>query len=609
VVNIEQVIHGELAGVKKAHLDRLESLYSLSAPGGYLLSGEILDEMVALTAALNREVAVYLDRKGQVIGVYLGDASTVSLQDQGRRRSPDRLSKVRLLHTHPGGSGRLSSVDIAALYRLGFDCVVGIGVRDGGLVDVWAGFIQPGNNWGKCLFFGPLKKKEALSFPFLETVKGIERELGQNQPAEITPVREKALVVGVDFKRLPGGELGARDSLEELARLVEAAGAQVLKEVFQSRDKPDGAYYAGRGLVRDLALLVQVLQVDLVIFDGELTGTQMKRLEETLGCKVMDRTGIILDIFAQRARSREGKLQVELAQMEYLLPRLTGFGQEMSRLAGGIGTRGPGETKLEKDRRYIQRRIVDLKKELSLVSQQRQVLKASRRRLPLVALVGYTNAGKSTLRYKLLEKASVNPVTREKEDPGTNRLFATLDTTIRSIALPGGREVLLADTVGFIQRLPHQLISAFKATLEEVVEADLLLHVVDASHPQYEEQMLAVEKTLRELGADEKKIIVVYNKIDLLEGDWPDQVLDRFPACRVSGVTGQGMEDLLETIGSCLESEGKEVRLLLPHEEASLLGLIYKEARVRHIDYRPDGIYLKAIIRESLFSRLNSYLV
>lgn len=412
--------------------------------------------------------------------------------------------------------------------------------------------------------------------------------------------------MGLETRKPAPGELGAGESLQELKSLVEAAGAVVVQEFLQKRPAVDRALYIGKGLAAELAAFVAAEQIDLAVFDTELSGTQMRNLEEILGCKVLDRTGIILDIFAQRAKSKEGKIQVELAQLEYLLPRLVGTGTELSRLAGGIGTRGPGETKLERDRRHIKRRIAELKRQLAEVSRQRQVTKAHRS-LPLVTLVGYTNAGKSTLRYKLLEKARVNPVDFTKEDQGTNQLFATLDSTVRGIELPNGRRILLADTVGFIQKLPHQLVSAFKATLEEVQEADLLLHVVDGTSPHLEEQVQAVEKVLGELEVLDKPVIIVINKVDLLPEGALHYWHPQHPVVYLSAKTGEGVEELLHRLAALLGPAGQEMELLVPHGEGRLLDALFRLGQVKEITYREEGIRVTAVVPQGLYARVQPY--
>jgi len=356
--------------------------------------------------------------------------------------------------------------------------------------------------------------------------------------------REVALLIGLKRPHQPRWE--AEESLEELAQLAVSAGAESAFRVLQERSVPDPRTLIGRGKAEDIRELCEE-GVDLVIFDEDLTGSQQRNLEATLQRKVIDRTGLILDIFAQRARSREGKLQVELAQLKYLLPRLTGHGADLSRLGGGIGTRGPGETQLEVDRRRIRRRIIKIEEELEKVQRHRALLRRRRQKqaLPTAALVGYTNAGKSSL---------LNALTHAKL-PVADKFFVTLDPTLRKVILPGGRAVLLSDTVGFIKKLPHQLVAAFKATLEEVRASDLLLHVIDIAHPQWQDQEQAVAAVLEELGMATKPLISLYNKVDKLPHPEAIAFLSRRPQSVVTSAnTGAGLSELKTVIAEMLES-------------------------------------------------------
>ncbi len=356
--------------------------------------------------------------------------------------------------------------------------------------------------------------------------------------------REVALLIGLKQPHQPRWE--AEESLEELAQLAVSAGAESAFRVLQERSVPDPRTLIGRGKAEDIRELCEE-GVDLVIFDDDLTGSQQRNLEATLQRKVIDRTGLILDIFAQRARSREGKLQVELAQLKYLLPRLTGHGADLSRLGGGIGTRGPGETKLEVDRRRIRRRVIKIEEELEKVQRHRALLRRRRQKqaLPTAALVGYTNAGKSSL---------LNALTHAKL-PVADKFFVTLDPTLRKVILPGGRAVLLSDTVGFIKKLPHQLVAAFKATLEEMRASDLLLHVIDIAHPQWQDQEQAVTAVLEELGMATKPLISLYNKVDKLSHPEAIAFLSRRPRSVVTSAnTGAGLSELKTVIAEMLES-------------------------------------------------------
>ncbi len=362
--------------------------------------------------------------------------------------------------------------------------------------------------------------------------------------------RERALLVGIHRKRDPRWE--AEDSLDELARLADSAGAVVVGTMLQERDAPDPRYLIGKGKAQEIKAQWGG-KVDLLVIDKELSGSQQRSLEELTGWKTVDRPLLILDIFAQRARSREGKLQVELAQLDYRLPRLVGRGTQLSRLGGGIGTRGPGETKLETDRRTIRRRMAKIREELAKVRRHRALLRRPRKRhaIPIVALVGYTNAGKSTL-FNALTHSGVQT---------DDALFVTLDPILRRVITADGFSFLLSDTVGFIRRLPEQLVTAFKATLEELDEADLLLHVIDASHPQVMEQKEAVDTIVRDLGLSVKLMIEVYNKVDLLASGIEQSSIGgrtAVPRVAVSAMTGYGLDRLLQTVHESLAAAASQ---------------------------------------------------
>lgn len=384
---------------------------------------------------------------------------------------------------------------------------------------------------------------------------------------------ERVFLVGADFKHRNGRE--TRESLEELAELVRSAGGQVVGEGTQKLDTIHPATFIGRGKAEEFAAQCRRQCVGTVVFDDELSPAQSRNLEKIFQCKVLDRTALILDIFALRARTREGKLQIELAQLQHLLPRLTRFWGHLSRQAGGIGMRGgEGETQLEVDRRKVQDRIARLRCELEQVRRQRAIQRATRQRhqWPLASIVGYTNAGKSTL-LNALTGASV-----WVED----KLFATLDPTTRRLRLPTNQNVLLSDTVGFIRKLPHGLVEAFKATLEEVVEADLLVHVVDISHPQADEQIAAVNDVLAEIGAAEKPVVMALNKIDrLTHGEAVGQFLERYPhAVAISATRGDGLPALLAEIATQLRPPREYLQLAIPHARADLIARLHEVGQV-----------------------------
>ncbi len=408
---------------------------------------------------------------------------------------------------------------------------------------------------------------------------------------------ERALIVCVETD-----ESAEEYAVTELRSLAETAGAEVAAEVHQHRSHPDPAFYIGRGKAEEIAADVRDSRSDLVIVDTELSPTQQRNLQETLNTRVIDRTQLILDIFSQRAHTREGKLQVELAQLTYLLPRLMNLYTKFERQQGGIGVRGgAGETKLETDRRKVRERIGDLEEELADVQSQRHQQRSLRRRLPfpIASLVGYTSAGKSTL-MNTLSGANVYA------DP---KLFATLDPTTRRVVLPDGWAILLTDTVGFIRNLPHDLVAAFRATLEEVNEADFLIHVVDASHPQADMQADAVQVVLDELGAGGKPTVTVYNKSDLVKDQYPlrELVTNTPNSCYVSARKPEGIPALIERIVATLRSLLVPVKLEIPYDRSELVAQCYEYGRVTQADYRSECIYVEADITRDLAGRLAEY--
>ena len=392
-------------------------------------------------------------------------------------------------------------------------------------------------------------------------------------------------------------------SMEELARLVEAAGASVLGQMVQKMEKPNTATLIGKGKVEELAELVKSMEADMVVFNDELTGMQLRNLEDSIGVRVIDRPILILDIFASRATSREGKLQVELAQLKYRLPRLIGFGKSLSRLGGGIGTRGPGEKKLETDRRHIERRMNDIREEIAHLKSTRSVQRAKREKssIPVVALVGYTNSGKSALMNRLLSETKKE----EKSVFEKNMLFATLDVQQRSVTLESGRQFILIDTVGFVSKLPHSLIEAFKATLEEVTYADLLLHVVDASYENHDFHINVTDKVMEEIGAGAKEKIMVYNKTDL-----PHSEIIPVRGCdsiEISAKYGNNIDKLIEKIEEKIFGDYVSASFLIPYERGDLSSYLCSEAEVKKMDYRENGTYFETVLKEADYRRLKCY--
>ena len=402
---------------------------------------------------------------------------------------------------------------------------------------------------------------------------------------------ERVLLVSVDT-----GEFDCEVSLKELAELVDTAGGMVVGTATQKKESPDKATCLGSGRAEEIALQCQAEDIDLVVMDRELSPTQLRNLEEIFPCRLIDRTMLILDIFAGRARSAEGRLQVELAQLQYMLPRLTGQGAALSRQGGGIGTRGPGETKLESDKRHIRRRIGAIKESLEKVESQRKLRRERRRKdgIPTVALVGYTNAGKSTLLNHLTDAGVL----------AEDKLFATLDPTARALRLPDGREVMLVDTVGFVRRLPHQLVRAFHSTLEEAVEADVILNICDASSPHAAEHLQVTGDLLAELGCGDTPVLQVMNKCDLTPelGDNPRFV-------RISALNGHGIDALLTAVAEALPPDRKKVKLLLPFSKGALAERCRKDGQVEYEEYVPEGLAMTVILGARLLAETEEYVV
>ena len=407
--------------------------------------------------------------------------------------------------------------------------------------------------------------------------------------------QERAVLVGVG----PGIQ---EEDLDELAALADSAGAEPVGRLIQSRSNPDPQFWIGKGKVDDLHGLVHAAGAELVIFDDELAPGTLRSLEARLKVKVVDRTALILDIFALHANSKEGKAQVELAQLNYLLPRLRGWGEAMSRLGGGIGTRGPGETKLEVDRQHIRRRITKLRRDVRDLRKERDVKRARRQKsnLPQIAIVGYTNAGKSTLMRRLTGADVIV----------ADQLFATLDPTTRRIDLPGGRHATISDTVGFVSKLPHDLVEAFRSTLEEVTLSDLLLHVADASSPEVEGQIEAVRRVLEEIGAAHMPEVVALIKIDRLRGSERARLATRFPgSASVSAITGEGVEGLLEAVGTTTPDPPVEVEVLIPWARGDLVAMLYDEAEVLKAEAEPDGTRVRARVGLRELAAVRAYAV
>lgn len=582
------MIYGNKEGIRDSLLAQLETLYDLEIPAEVFAPAELLDVLAAFTCAINREISMYISRSGEVLDITIGGTGSVELKDIHLRRNTRRLSMVRCIHTHPGGNPQLSDVDLSSLRAMRFDAMAAVGAKDGhatGIQTAFLGEYVGGINQIHLTDITPVRKIPQRLW--MDAIERADQEVLVGAPNSTQEEQERAFLVGLD----------SEESLGELARLAETAGAVVVGMMLQKKTRPDTATYIGSGKADELSLAVQAREADVVIFDDELTGVQTRNLEEILrGAKVIDRTTLILDIFAQRAQSREGRLQVELAQMAYQLPRLLGHGVAMSRLGGGIGTRGPGETRLEMDRRRIRRRMSDLRQEINELSSQRSLRRAKRQKnkVPVVALVGYTNAGKSTL----LNTLSGADVLAE------DKLFATLDPVVRTVKMPAGGEFLLVDTVGFISKLPHALVDAFRSTLEEALLADVLLIVSDGASADMLHQHDVVLEVLASLGAADKPKIDVLNKADLPNVD-STKLLG---AVAISAKTGEGIDELLERIRLELRGVSRPMRVVIPYAQGGLLAKIHEDGQVLSEEYTADGIEVCAMADEQLYGRLTAQL-
>ncbi len=601
-----KMIYGNTSAVRDSLLQSMKEFLENTYSPGSFLPEEIVQMMTDATCETRKEIAVFLDRRNRVAAIAVGDDRSVPLPETEGRRSSLRLSGIRCLHTHPNGSVRPSEVDLQSLKTMRYDAMAVIGVDlekrrvSGASVTV---LVRDDR--------GALTKTESkgpVTASRLSYFDSVFEELNENDRAAsafgstLHPLRqekERALLVGV----LPeNGRLLPGDPLAELRELAESAGAEPVGQFTQKREAPDAKTYIGRGLADDLSLQRQALNAELIIFDDELSASQIRNLEQITGARVIDRTALILDIFAARAKSREGRLQVELAQQKYRLPRLMGQGTSLSRLGGGIGTRGPGETQLETDRRHIKRKINYLEAQLREVKERRGILRKERQKkeIPAIAVVGYTNAGKSTLVNALCSSDVF------VED----QLFATLDTSVRRLVSPENRDFLLIDTVGFIRKLPHDLVEAFKSTLEETVYADLLLHVVDCSNPDFEACIDTVEQILKEIGAGDRPRYLVLNKTDKA----PEEIQPSSRTAsgygkvfRISAARGDGLESLRKEITEYFTRVDQKYECRIPYADAGLVSYLHVHGTVECEEYGENGIYVKGKIPPEQYENIRSY--
>lgn len=531
-------ISGHTTGLRAAQLKQLERLGYRGMPPESIITNELARQISYLSHDLNRQIGILISRKGEINKIIVGDHKSILIPSlEGFRSSSLRFKGLRLIHTHLNGE-KLSDEDLTDLSHLRLDLIGALEVREDGSPGLmhWAHLI-PENPTGDYWIFMKPEEPHQLKTNFLSFIQSLEDEFSRKQRSRKIDATDKAILLRVEKNPLADAEA----SLEELAQLARTCGVEVFDSIIQYRPQPDPKFMVGRGKLTTIDLRASQIGANMLIFDHELTPAQARSISDFTGMKIIDRTQVILDIFARRAHSREGKIQVELAQLKYRLPRLTHLDTSLSRLAGGIGGIGPGETKLEIDRRRTRERIHRLEKDLKTITKSRQQRHGRRERtgLPIISIVGYTNAGKSTL-LNTLTKSSVLV-----ED----KLFATLDTKSARLRFPQDTEAIITDTVGFIRNLPRELFTAFRATLDELYDADILLHVIDVSNSHFEEQAVAVKKILEELDVNNKPTINVLNKSDqVADKELLENLCRRMNAVAISALDKSTLFILMEKI-------------------------------------------------------------
>jgi GTP-binding protein HflX len=573
---MEKEVSGNIEGLKKSALEVLLGIYDCTVDNDIYCSQEIMDKICSVSYATGREIAVYIEKKGEICEVAVGDASMV-------RTNYDIQRGVRLIHTHPSGNACLSSIDISTLRSSDLAAMAAVSLDQDKMASMYCAYVATN---GETEILGPYKNlSQTTAF--------------MNELRLFTVKKQKTSVVTQGKKeRVIAVGLSSKDSMphmDELKSLIETAGGECVATMVQNKADSDPAFYIGKGKIRELMYLCSDHSADTVVFDDELTYSQQNNIKEEINVKVLDRTALILDIFAKRAFTNEGKLQVELAMLNYMLPRLMGQGTELSRLGGGIGTRGPGESKLETDRRVIKKRMLNLEKELAAVDKRRTLSRESKARKSFYtfAIAGYTNAGKSSL----LNKLTQSDVLAE------DMLFATLDPTARKYELPSGKEVILIDTVGFITKLPVKLIEAFKSTLDEIRFADCILHVMDGASEDLYSHVEEVYSILNTLGAANIPVIEVVNKSDLGK----DLVIppSKYQRVYISCKTGEGLDDLTAKMDEMQNNRYVSITVTVPYSNGKLMAFIYANAKVNATRETEEGTVMDIEISSEYLTKLN----
>ena len=594
------MIKGNVDGIKDFILKELDSIYDITVTKNRVIEPEIIALIASISSRINREINVAIDRRGNIVEISIGDSSSVQLPLLNVQEK--RLSGIRVIHTHPNGNPNLSSIDISALTKLKLDCIAAIGVIEEKITGVVMGFCNVDGDELSHEVTEIMNIPEFIDYDFLYRIEEIESILKKRNIVENDD--EYAILVGIDND----------ESLDELAELARACNVKVVGKFFQKKSKIDPCYFIGTGKVIELARFKQIKKANLIIFDEELSGLQVKNLEEVTGCKVIDRTVLILEIFATRARTREAKIQVELAQLKYRSSRLLGFGTTMSRTGGGVGTKGPGEKKLEIDKRRIRETIHDLKQELEKIRKTRVTQREKRDEsgIPKISLVGYTNVGKSTLRNLLVSMYTADNTSKKEDVFAENMLFATLDITTRAITLPDKRVASLTDTVGFVRKLPHDLVEAFKSTLEEVSFSDLIIHVVDISSDTVVEQIKAVENVLSELNALDKPTFLALNKCEMATPEQIANVKEKFSNYQMIEISAKqkyNIDKFLDMTVSLLPQTTRKCTYLIPYTDTSMGAYLHRNAIIQSEDYEGEGVRIVAIVNDEVYNRCRKFMV
>lgn len=596
------MIYGEIDGVKKSYIQELELLYDVKVNKNFIIDEFVLKKIAEISLKINKEICVVISRLGIVHSISIG--TNVSAEIKIDSNEKKKLSGYRVVHTHLNSFPNLSNVDIASLKNLKLDAISAVNVTNEKLLESFSiGFLNfdNQNNFTEIIF---KEEQEYFNFDIFSVIQEIEKNL----KVEIydNEINENSVLIGCDSK----------ESLEELKELAFACNVNVCDMFFQKREKIDKSYYIGKGKLQEILQLTYHKNVDVLIFDEDLSPSQIRNLEEFSGIKVIDRTNLILEIFARRAKSKVSKYQVELAQLKYRYSRLKGLGFVLNRTGGGIGTRGPGEKKLETDRRHIRNRIDYLKEQLKIIKSERNVQRECRikNKIPQVSIVGYTNAGKSTLRNYIYSISNDN-VLEDKFIFEADMLFATLDTTTRKVVLPKKTIISLTDTVGFIKKLPHDLVEAFKSTLEEIIYSDLLIHVVDISSKTWKEEIETTDFVLGEIGIKNPNKILVFNKIDKLKNSEFQDIKTKIEAdygthsIFISAIEKINIDGLLESIENKLNVTNKNISVNIPYSDYSILNSIYNNYIVLKEEHLDNGTFVNFDVPEDDFKKYEKYII